>query len=139
MTLLHPFSWSRMAPYRGGLAPCTDEMNAVIGYDVRMAGDESHQSNTLGKASLLLGILSSFSVFSVGLCAGVGQQQGWLKHVGVILFVIGASFAFLGLLSMLLGLSGLFGKNRSRATAIVGFTLGLITVLLFLAIVNATK
>lgn len=96
-------------------------------------------SNTLGKASLVLGILGSFFVFSVGLCAGVGKQQGWLQHVGVILFVIGGSFAFLGLLGGLLGLLGLFGRSRPKATAIAGLLLGVLTVVLFLAILNAAR
>ena len=94
------------------------------------------QPNTLGKSSLILGIFGSFFVVMVGLCAGVGKQQGWLQNVGAILFVLGGSFAFLGLLGGLLGLLGLFGRNRSRAAAIAGLILGVFTVLLFLAILH---
>ena len=97
------------------------------------------QPNTLGKASLVLGILATSFVFSVGLCAGVGQQQGWLQAVGTVLFVVGGTFAFVGLLGATLGLAGLFGRNLSRATAIVGIALGLFALLLFAAIVNAVK
>lgn len=95
--------------------------------------------NTLGKASLVLGILASTAVFSTGLCAGVGQQQGWLKHAGPLLFVLGGTFAFLGLVSALLGFGGLFGKHRSRAAAVFGLILGLVALVLFAAIVNAVN
>ena len=95
--------------------------------------------NTLGKASLILGILASTLTFSIGLCAGVGQQQGWLKHAEPLFFVLGGTFAFLGLVSALLGFGGLFGRNRSRASAIFGLILGLIALFLFAAIVNAVQ
>lgn len=95
--------------------------------------------NTLGKASLILGILASTLVFSTGLCAGVGQQQGWLKHAGPLLFVLGGTFAFLGLVSALLGFGGLFGRHRSRAPSIFGLILGLLALLLFAVIVNAVN
>lgn len=90
--------------------------------------------NTLGKTSLVLGILGSFFVVLIGLCAGVGQQQGWLKAVGPLLAIFGGAFAFLGLISILLGALGLF--HRARGTAIAGLLLGLVTVLLFAAIVS---
>jgi hypothetical protein len=92
------------------------------------------QPNTLGKTSLILGIIGSFFVVLTGLCAGVGQQQGWLPAVGPLLAVIGGSFAFLGLVGVLLGGMGLF--HRNRGTAIAGVVLGLVAVLLFAAIVN---
>jgi hypothetical protein len=95
--------------------------------------------NTLGKASLVLGILASTLVVSVGLCAGVGQQQGWLKQAGPLLFVVGGTFAFLGLVSALLGFGGLFGRNRSRAAANFGLILGLVALFLFAGIVNAVQ
>ncbi len=90
--------------------------------------------NTLGKTSLLLGIVGSFFVALVGLCAGVGQQQGWLKAVGPLLAIFGGSFAFLGLIAMLLGFLGIF--HRARGTAIAGLLLGLLTVLLFAAVAS---
>ncbi|HEX5103213.1 MAG TPA: hypothetical protein VFV87_05350 [Pirellulaceae bacterium] len=95
--------------------------------------------NTLGKASLVLGILASTLVVSVGLCAGVGQQQGWLKQAGPLLFIVGGTFAFLGIVSALLGIGGLFGRHRSRATSIFGLILGLIAVAIFLAVVSAAN
>jgi hypothetical protein len=93
--------------------------------------------NTLGKASLFLGIIGIVFVFAVGLCAGVGQQQGWLPVAGPLLFILGGTFAFMGLIAAALGLLGLF--SRGRATAIAGLLLGLGTVLLFAAIVNAVN
>ena len=78
------------------------------------------QPNTLGTASLALGIASSSLVFGIGLCALVGAQQGWLKAAGTGLFVCGASSAFLGLIDAAVGAGGLLGANRSKATAMVG-------------------
>ncbi len=95
--------------------------------------------NGLGKASLILGIVSIVFVFGIGLCAGVGKQQGWLASVGTLLFIVGATFAFMGLVGGLLGFGGLFGRQRSRATAIAGLLLGLASVLLFLAIVGGAQ
>jgi riboflavin transporter FmnP len=95
--------------------------------------------NTLGKASLVLGILSSTLVFSVGMCAGLGQQQGWLPAVGPLLFLLGSTFCFLGLIAVLLGVGGLFGRNRSRATAIFGLLLGVAALFLFAAILNGVQ
>jgi cytochrome c biogenesis protein CcdA len=97
------------------------------------------QPNGLGKASLILGIVAIIFVFFIGLCAGVGKQQGWLASVGTLLFIVGATFAFMGLVGGLLGLGGLLGRNRSRATAIAGLLLGLASVLLFLAILNGAQ
>ena len=73
--------------------------------------------NTLGNASLGLGIASAALVFSIGLCALTGVTQKWIQLVGTPLFVCGGSSAFLGLLGVILGLAGLFGKDRHRATA----------------------
>lgn len=95
------------------------------------------QSNTLGKASLGLGIASLALVFGIGLCALVGAQQGWVGLLGTPLFVCGASSAFLGLIGAVLGLAGLFGANQSRATAIVGLVLGLGGLCLFFAVLSA--
>ncbi|MFO0870778.1 MAG: hypothetical protein U0935_17755 [Pirellulales bacterium] len=97
------------------------------------------QPNTLGKVSLALGVLSSTLVFMVGLCAGVGKQQGWLPAVGPLLFVLGGTFTFMGLLSALLGFGGLWGRNRSRAAAGCGLLLGLATLLLFAAILQQAR
>lgn len=97
------------------------------------------QPNTLGKSSLVLGIIGSFFVVMVGLCAGVGKQNGWLEHFGAILFVLGGSFAFLGLLGVVLGVLGLLGRNRSRAAAIAGVLLGAFTLILFIAILNGVR
>lgn len=94
------------------------------------------QPNTLGKASLALGIVSLALVFGIGLCSLVGVQQGWIQLLGTPLFVCGASSAFLGLLGAVLGFAGLFGANRSRATAIVGLVLGLGGLCLFLAVLS---
>ena len=94
------------------------------------------QTNTLGNAGLGLGITSAALVFGLGLCALVGAQQGWLAAAGTLLFVCGASSAFLGLLGVIISAGGLFGANRSRATAIVGLVLSLIGLCLFFAILG---
>jgi hypothetical protein len=84
-----------------------------------------NQPNSLGNASLGLGIASAALVFGIGLCALTGIAQKWIQLVGTPLFICGGSSAFLGFLGVILGLAGLFGKGRSRATAIVGLVLGL--------------
>jgi hypothetical protein len=96
-------------------------------------------SNTLGTAALALGIASAALVFGIGLCALVGAQQGWLPVAGSALFVCGASSAFLGFLGALLGTAGLFGRTRTRATAVVGILLGLLGVCLFLGALAALQ
>ncbi len=99
----------------------------------------SKEPNTLGKASLVMGILGSIAVFFVALCAGVAQQQGWLPVVGTLLFIFGGTAMFVGLISTLLGFLGLFGRNRSRATAVAGLVLGIITVLIFTVVVQNAR
>jgi len=89
------------------------------------------QSNSLGNASLVLGILSAAMVFGISLCALTGVTQKWIQLVGTPLFVCGGSSAFLGFLGLILGIAGLFGSNRSRATAILGMILGLTGICLF--------
>jgi len=97
---------------------------------------QPQQSNTIGNASLGLGIASLALVFGIGLCALVGAAQGWLPLLGTGLYVCGASSAFLGFLGMVLGIAGLFGANRSRATAIIGLLLGIGGVCLFLGVLG---
>lgn len=100
---------------------------------------KEHQPNTLGNASLGLGIASAALVFGIGLCALTGVAQQWIQMVGTPLFICGGSSAFLGFLGALLGLAGLFGKGRSRATAIVGLLLSALGMCMFfatLALVN---
>ena len=92
--------------------------------------------NTLGNASLGLGIASAALVFGIGLCALTGVSQQWIRLAGTPLFVCGGSSAFLGLLAVILGVAGLFGKNRSRATAITGLVLGTAGACLFLIFLN---
>lgn len=94
-------------------------------------------SNTLGKVSLYLGIIASTIVFSIGLCAGVGHEQGWLANVGVCLFIVGGTAAFMGAIAVLSGLGGLLSPGRM--TAIIGVILGVVSVLMFAAIVNAVQ
>ena len=95
--------------------------------------------NTLGNASLWLGILSSTLVFGIGTCALSGLNQGWIALAGTPLYVCGASSAFLGFLAVILGGAGLFGKGRSRATPIVGLILGFVGFCLFFAFVSAIQ
>lgn len=99
-------------------------------------GSTPRQPNTLGNASLALGIASTALVFGIGLCALTGVAQNWIRLAGTPLFVCGGSSAFLGFLGALLGLAGLFGRDRSKATAIVGAALGLGGACLFLVFLN---
>lgn len=94
------------------------------------------QSNPLGTASLVLGILSAALVFGIGLCALTGITQKWIQWVGTPLFVCGGSSAFLGFLGLVLGIAGLFGSKRTKATAIVGLIFGLMGICLFIATLN---
>ncbi len=101
-----------------------------------MSASAPQQPNTLGNASLGLGLASSALVFGLGLCALVGAQQGRIRAAATPLFVCGASSAFLGLLGAVTGACGLFGRDRPKATAVVGLALGLVGVCLFLAIMS---
>jgi hypothetical protein len=83
-----------------------------------------------------LGIASLALVFGIGLCALVGVQQEWIRLLGTPLYVCGTSSAFLGLVGAGLGIGGLFGKNRSRATAIAGLILGVAGICLFLFVLS---
>ena len=94
-------------------------------------------SNPLGNASLALGIASAALVFGIGLCAWTGLTQNWIRLAGTPLYVCGGSSAFLGFLGFVLGVAGLFGKDKSKATAIVGMILGLIGACMFFAFLNA--
>jgi len=94
------------------------------------------QPNTIGNASLALGIISAALVFGIGLCALTGVSQNWIRVAGTPLFVCGGSSAFLGFLGMILGFAGLFGKDRSRATAIAGLILGFLGSCLFFVVLN---
>jgi hypothetical protein len=100
---------------------------------------QDQHPNILGNASLGLGIASAALVFGIGLCALTGITQKWINLVGTPLFVCGGSSAFLGFLGAILGVGGLFGRDRSRATAIVGLTLGLIGICLFFAILAMAR
>ncbi len=99
----------------------------------------AHEPNTLGNASLALGIASTALVFGIGLCALTGVAQNWIALARTPLFVCGASSAFLGLLAIVTGIAGLFGKNRPRAAAIVGLILGIAGACLFLFFVSAVR
>jgi len=90
------------------------------------------ETNKLGNASMVLGILSLATVFGIGLCALVGSAQGWIQLLGTGLYICGASTAFLGLIAAGLGFGGLFGSRHSRATAIAGLVMGLVGICLFL-------
>jgi hypothetical protein len=93
-------------------------------------------TNTLGNVSLGLGVASASLVFGLGLCAVVGARQGWIRLGATPLFICGGASAFLGALAFFLGVAGLFGANRPRATALAGAALGLVGACLFWAVVN---
>jgi len=93
--------------------------------------------NSVGNASLWLGIASSALVFGIGLCALTGVGQRWIQLAGTPLFVCGGASAFLGVLAAILGAAGLFGKDRSRTTAIVGLILGMLGACMFLGFLRA--
>ncbi len=94
-------------------------------------------SNPLGNASLALGLASAALVFGIGLCAWTGVAQNWIRLAGTPLFVCGGSSAFLGFLGVILGIAGLFGKDKPKATAIVGLILGIIGACMFFAFLAA--
>ena len=95
------------------------------------------RSNTLGKASLFTGLLSSVFMVFIGLCAGVGHEQGWLRNVAALFLILGGTVTFMGLLAILMGFGALF--SRGRSVAIIGLVLGAFTVLLFAAIVQNSQ
>lgn len=94
------------------------------------------ESNTLSRASLVLGILSIALVFGDGLCVLAGANQGWLGLAATPLYVCGASSAFLGFLAAVLGGVGLFGKQASRSIAVVGLLLGLAGICMFVFVLK---
>jgi hypothetical protein len=95
------------------------------------------QPNPLGNASLALGIASAALVFGIGLCAWTGVTQNWIRLAGTPLFVCGGSSAFLGFLGFALGVAGLFGKDKTKATAIVGLILGFLGACMFFVFLSA--
>jgi len=97
------------------------------------------QPNNVGNASMWLGIVSAALVFGIGLCALTGLSNRWIFIAGTPLFICGASSAFLGLLAIILGFSGLAGRDRSRATSIAGLTLGFIGVCLFFFVLSVIR
>ncbi len=100
----------------------------------------SSQTNTLGNASLALGLASAALVFGIGLCALVGIQQGtWIVVAATPLYVCGASSAFLGLQGAGVGVAGLLGKSQSKGTAVVGIVLSVLGMCLFLGILAAVR
>jgi len=101
---------------------------------------ESHDPqnpNPVGNASMWLGVVSSALVFGIGLCAWTGAVQNWIRLAGTPLFICGGASAFLGFLAAILGAAGMFGKNRSRTTALVGLILGLLGTCMFLGFMRA--
>ena len=96
-------------------------------------------TSTLGKASLGLGICSAGLVFGIGMCALVGMRQGWIAYAGTILFVCGASSAFIGLLGLVTGVGGLFERRSTRTLSVVGILLSILGMCLFLAVLSQVQ
>jgi hypothetical protein len=98
------------------------------------------RSNTLGKASLVLGITSLISIFFVGSCVNVVKSQGGnVSNVKPVVELFGGTFALVGLIAAGLGLVGLFGSNHSKVTAIVGLVLGIASLGLAAAVAKMLK
>ena len=93
--------------------------------------------NALGNASLALGIASAALVFGIGLCALTGVGQRWIQLAGTPLFVCGGASAFFGFLAVVIGLAGMVGKDRPRATAVVGLVLGFLGTCMFFLFLGA--
>lgn len=100
-----------------------------------MSSAESGASPLAG-ASLALGIASISLVFGIGLCALVGARQGWLGLAATPLYICGASSAFLGLIAVVLGLVGFFGR-ASKPAAAVGLLLGSGGICLFFVVLRS--
>lgn len=100
-----------------------------------MATDDSGRS-PLGGVSLALGVTSIALVFGIGLCAVVGARQGWLRIAATPLYICGASSAFLGLIAVVLGLGGFFGRS-SKPAAAAGLLLGGGGICLFFAVLRS--
>lgn len=90
----------------------------------------------LGGASLAMGITSISLVFGIGLCAVVGARQGWLRITATPLYICGGSSAFLGLIAIVLGLAGFFGRS-SKPAAAAGLLLGGGGICLFFAVLRS--
>ena len=98
--------------------------------------ESSQYSNTLGNASLGLGVISTASVFCIGITALAGVQGGWLPVAGLPLWICGATSAFLGLLAIILGGIGVFtAAGRNRAIAVTGAVLGILGICLFIGVI----
>ena len=96
-----------------------------------------NENNQLGNVGLALGVGATALVFGIGFCGVVGAGGGWIELVGIPLYVCGGSSAFLGLLGALLSGIGIFTGRKSRATAVTGLILGLISICLFFAFLAA--
>lgn len=91
---------------------------------------------TLGKSSLYLGIAAMSFVFGIGMCAIVGLQHGILFGGGTILFVCGASSAFVGLIGAILGVASLITGERPRGIGVTGLIFGVMGACLFITILG---
>lgn len=95
--------------------------------------DRDNGRGTLSRVSLGLGITSSALVFGIGICALTGLQGGWLGGLlAVVLFVCGASSAFIGFLGLVTGLGGVFTETNSRLVAGLGVGLSIVGLCMFL-------
>jgi hypothetical protein len=99
--------------------------------------DAYEGSGTLGKVSLGLGIASSGLVFGIGICALTGFQGGWIGPLATLLYICGASSAFLGFLGFLTGVGGVLTSKKSRIVALIGTALSGLGICLFLGFLSA--
>ena len=92
---------------------------------------QPQQPNTLGNASLGLGIAASALVFLVGLVMIIFRNHEVVRKILTLLFIVEASGGFLGLLGLIIGAGGAFSGNRTKSTAIVGMVLSVLAMAIF--------
>ena len=101
---------------------------------------ERQGQSKLGIASLLISIFTAIGLFIVFLIAGVMESNTYggmdEESAGAIilgLFMFG--FGFLDLLSIGLGIAGIFQNTRERITAIIGTTVASATLIITVSLI----
>jgi hypothetical protein len=98
------------------------------------------RSNTLGKMSLILGIISLILLFFVGSCVNIFKDRGGnVDSVKPLVQLFGGTFALIAIIATGLGIGGLFGRNRPKATAVMGLFFGAVSLAFASAIASMIK